>query len=167
MTIHAPYWITKFKDDHFKVFLWFCHRMASQHGFHTWYGIHTDDVVRMCNKRNKGLIEWLREMTKGTDRIEFGQTHDREIIFLVHDIKREKKPGRPHPEKVFPTKINDLRAQFVHMYVLGCLNNNLLGDNTFDMSRFQTNAFGVKEFLITREAQGYIKKADRQCEERS
>ena len=164
MKINAPLWIKSYTDDHMKVFLWFCHRMATQHGFNTWYGLHTDDIVRMCNKRNKGLVEWLRETTAHSKRIEFGQTHNLEIVFLVKPIVRERRAGRPHAEKLHPTVITDPRAQMVYMYLLGCLNNNLLGDHSFDMTRFQTNSFGQKEFLITREAQGYIKKQDRKLE---
>ena len=164
MKIHVPQWITQVKDDHFKVFLWFCERISRQDGYDTYYHIHTDDVVRICNKRNKGLFDWLTEQGKDLDHIKFGQPYDEKIMFSIKSKPKLKKPGRPHNEKLIVSEIEDQRAQLVYIYLLGCLNNNLL-EGSEEMSRFSTNAFGQKEFYITREAHGYIKKKDRICED--
>lgn len=167
MIIQVPQWMSKVEDDHFRVFLWFCHRVAEQYGYDQWFSIHTDDVVRICNKRNKGLFDWLVQSTNWTDRIEFGQAFDNGILFKVSDRKIQpsrRPPGRPRVERKFDLELTDVRSHYVYMYLLGCLNTNFL--EGFDPDdRFKYNTFGAKAFNLSREARGYIKKGDRVCEE--
>ena len=167
MTIQVPQWMRRVEDDHFRVFLWFCHRVAEQHGYDEWYSIHVDDVVRICNKRNKGLFDWLVESTKWTDRIEFGQPLDNHIVFKVSDRKVQpsrRSAGRPKNERKFDLELNDIRSHYVYMYLLGCLNTNFLEGFEPD-NRFKYNTFGAKAFNLSREALGYIKKGDIVCED--
>ena len=167
MIIQVPQWMHKVEDNHFLVFLWFCHRVAEQHGYDEWFSIHVDDVVRMCNKRNKGLFDWLVQSTEWTDRIEFGQPLDDHFVFKVSDRKVQpsrRPPGRPKVERKFDIELTETRAQMVYMYLLGCLNTNFLEGFEPD-NRFKYNSFGLKAFTLDRGALPYIKKKDRECED--
>lgn len=165
MIIQVPQWMHKVEDNHFLVFLWFCHRVAEQHGFDEWFSIHVDDVVRMCNKRNKGLFDWLVDNTKWTDRIKFGQPLDDHFVFKVSDrkVQASKRPGRPTIERKFDIELTDTRAHYVYMYLLGCLNANFLEGFEPD-NRFKYNSFGLKAFILDRGPIPYIKKKDKECE---
>ena len=156
MKIQIPHWLTDVKDEHLIVFLWFCHRMSKQYGFNTYYTLEVDDVVRTCNKRNKGLFEWLLERTSHIKDITFGVPYDNSITFLVRR-KDQVRVGRPAAEDMYEIELTNQRAQFTYVYLLGCLNNNLVYDKT--VNRHRTNTFGMKEFRITREAKQYVKKA--------
>jgi hypothetical protein len=169
MTIKVPHWITEIKDDHLKVFFWFCDRMARQHGWNDTYTMHIDDVVRICDKRNNGLIDWLHAQTAHTKRITIGHMYDKVICFSLPEPKTARQPGergRTRVEKFYEVELEDQRARYVYIYLLGCLNQNLLEDNSRSIDRHNTNAWGLKEFHLGREIQGYIKKP-KPCEDES
>ena len=167
MTIKVPHWVTEIKDDHLKVFFWFCDRMARQHGWNDVYTMHIDDVVRICDKRNNGLIDWLHAQTTHTKRITIGHMYDKVICFSLPEWKSERQVGergRARVEKFYEVELEDQRARYVYIYLLGCLNQNLLEDNSRGIDRYSTNAWGLKEFHLGREIQGYIKKP-KPCED--
>jgi len=169
MTIKVPHWVTEIKDDHLKVFFWFCDRMARQHGWNDTYTMHIDDAVRICDKRNNGLIDWLHAQTAHTKRITIGHMYDKVICFSLPEPKTARQPGergRTRVEKFYEVELEDQRARYVYIYLLGCLNQNLLEDNSRSVDRHNTNAWGLKEFHLGREIQGYIKKP-KPCEDES
>ena len=169
MTIKVPHWVTEIKDDHLKVFFWFCDRMARQHGWNDIYTMHIDDVVRICDKRNNGLIDWLHAQTAHTKRITIGHMYDKVICFSLPEWKSERQfgeRGRARVEKFYEVELEDQRARYIYIYLLGCLNQNLLEDNSRSIDKYNTNAWGLKEFHLGREIQGYIKKP-KPCEDES
>ena len=161
MTIKVPHWVSKIEDDHLRVFFWFCDRMARQHGWDDTYTIHIDDVVRICDKRNNGLVDWLHTQIADTKRITIGHIYDEVVCFSLPEPKFTREVGqrgRTRVEQFYDVELEDQRARYVYIYLLGCLNQNLLEVNSRSIDRYNTNAWGLKEFHLGREIQGYIKK---------
>ena len=161
MTIKVPHWVSKIEDDHLRVFFWFCDRMARQHGWDETYTMHIDDVVRICDKRNNGLVDWLHKQIADTKRITIGHIYDEVVCFSLPEPKFTREAGqrgRTRVEQFYEVELEDQRACYVYIYLLGCLNQNLLEDNSRSIDRYNTNAWGLKEFHLGREIQGYIKK---------
>ena len=162
MEIKVPKWATTIKDEGVLTFVAFADRMCRLNGFDTTYTLHIDDLVRMTNKRSGGLLDWLREFPEISDNIEIGKLYDTVVCFSLKEpvLKKHKHAGRPKKEYVYSIELKEDRQKFIWMYLLGCLNQNLItGEDPKDIAK--RNAFDIKEFHISREAQAYVKKADR------
>ena len=162
MEIKLPKWATTIKDEGVLTFVAFADRMCRINGFDTTYTLHVDDLVRICNKRSMGLLDWLREFPEISDNIEVGKLYDTVVCFSLKEpvLKQHKHAGRPKKEYMYPIELKEDRQRFIWMYLLGCLNQNLItGEDPKDIAK--RNAFDIKEFHISREAQAYVKKADR------
>ena len=162
MEIKLPKWATTIKDEGVLTFVAFADRMCRLNGFDTTYTLHIDDLVRITNKRSGGLLDWLREFPEISDNMELGKLYDTVICFSLKEpvIKQHKHAGRPKKEYMYPIELKEDRQKFIWMYLLGCLNQNLItGEDPKDIAK--RNAFDIKEFHISREAQAYVKKADR------
>ena len=162
MDIKVPKWATTIKDEGVLTFVAFADRMCRLNGFDTTYTLHIDDLVRMTNKRSGGLLDWLREFPEISDNIEIGKLYDTVVCFSLKEpvLKQHKHAGRPKKEYMYPIELKQDRQRFIWMYLLGCLNQNLItGEDPKDIAK--RNAFDIKEFHISREAQAYVKKADR------
>ena len=164
MEIKAPKWAVTIKDEGAFTFAAFADRMCRVHGFDEMYTIHIDDVVRMCNKRSFGILDWLRSIPEIADNIELGHLYEHVVCFKLKQpvLEKAKNAGRPKLEYMYPRELTEDRQKFVWMYLLGSLNHNLVKEPKLVHER---NTFGIKEFFITREAQGYILKKDRLNEE--
>lgn len=164
MEIKVPKWAVTIKDEGVLTFAAFADRMCRVHGFDEMYTIHIDDVVRMCNKRSHGIIEWLRSIPEIADNIELGHLYEHVICFKLKEpvLIKAKHAGRPQLEWMYPRELTEDRQKYIWMYLLGSLNHNLIKEPETVAER---NTFGIKEFFITREAQGYILKKDRKNEE--
>ena len=162
MEIKVPKWATTIKDEGVLTFVAFAHRMCRLNGFDTTYTLHIDDLVRITNKRSGGLLDWLREFPEVSDNIEVGKLYDTVVCFSLKEpvLKQHKHAGRPKKEYMWPMELKEDRQKLIWMYLLGCLNQNLItGEDPKDIAK--RNAFDIKEFHISREAQAYVKKADR------
>tara|TARA_R110001606_G_C15075748_1_gene616614 strand:+ start:177 stop:674 length:498 start_codon:yes stop_codon:yes gene_type:complete len=161
MILKVPKWSIPIKDEGAFTFAAFADRMCRVHGFDEMYTIHIDDVVRICNKRSFGIIEWLRSIPEISDNIELGHLYEHVVCFKLKEpeLIKAAHAGRPRLEYMYPRELKEDRQKFVWMYLLGSLNHNLIKEPELVHER---NTFGIKEFFITREAQGYIKKKDRQ-----
>ena len=162
MEIKVPKWATTIKDEGVLTFVAFADRMCRLNGFDTTYTLHIDDLVRMTNKRSGGLLDWLREFPEVSDNIEVGKLYDTVVCFSLKEpvLKQHKHAGRPKKEYMWPIELKEDRQKLIWMYLLGCLNQNLItGEDPKDIAK--RNAFDIKEFHISREAQAYVKKADR------
>tara|TARA_R110002096_G_scaffold144951_1_gene302315 strand:- start:110 stop:598 length:489 start_codon:yes stop_codon:yes gene_type:complete len=162
MEIKVPKWATTIKDEGVLTFVAFADRMCRLNGFDTTYTLHIDDLVRITNKRSGGLLDWLREFPEISDNIEVGKLYDTVVCFSLKKpvLKQHKHAGRPKKEYMYPIELKEDRQKFIWMYLLGCLNQNLItGEDPKDIAK--RNAFDIKEFHISREAQAYVKKADR------
>ena len=162
MEIKVPKWATTIKDEGVLTFVAFADRMCRLNGFDTTYTLHIDDLVRITNKRSGGLLDWLREFPEISDNMELGKLYDTVVCFSLKEpvLKQHKHAGRPKKEYMYPIELKQDRQRFIWMYLLGCLNQNLItGEDPKDIAK--RNAFDIKEFHISREAQAYVKKADR------
>ena len=162
MEIKLPKWATTIKDEGVLTFVAFADRMCRLNGFDTTYTLHIDDLVRITNKRSGGLLDWLREFPEISDNMELGKLYDTVVCFSLKEpvLKQHKHAGRPKKEYMYPIELKQDRQRFIWMYLLGCLNQNLItGEDPKDIAK--RNAFDIKEFHISREAQAYVKKADR------
>ena len=162
MDIKVPKWATTIKDEGVLTFVAFAYRMCRLNGFDTTYTLHIDDLVRITNKRSGGLLDWLREFPEVSDNIEVGKLYDTVVCFSLKEpvLKQHKHAGRPKKEYMWPIELKEDRQKLIWMYLLGCLNQNLItGEDPKDIAK--RNAFDIKEFHISREAQAYVKKADR------
>lgn len=162
MEIKLPKWATTIKDEGVLTFVAFADRMCRLNGFDTTYTLHIDDLVRITNKRSGGLLDWLREFPEVSDNIEVGKLYDTVVCFSLKEpvLKQHKHAGRPKKEYMYPIELKEDRQKLIWMYLLGCLNQNLItGEDPKDIAK--RNAFDIKEFHISREAQAYVKKADR------
>ena len=162
MEIKLPKWATTIKDEGVLTFVAFADRMCRLNGFDTTYTLHIDDLVRMCNKRSMGLLDWLREFPEISDNIEVGKLYDSVVCFSLKEpvLEKAKHAGRPKKEYMYPKELKSNRQQYIWMYLLGCLNHNLItGEDPKNIA--ERNSFGIQEFHITREAREYIKKKDR------
>lgn len=171
MIIKVPYWITKIQDEEVALFSWFCDRTCRLHGYDTYYSIHVDDVVRILNKRNNGLLDWWNSLPHVTDWITMGSMYDE--VFVFHMKAKSVSEREPHrqaehkwalrSEQMYDYCLTRERSKLVFMYLLGCLNSNMIEEDTYSIKQFNQNAFGIKEFKLDRIAKGYIKKKDRPC----
>ena len=86
MILNVPKWSIAIKDEGAFTFAAFADRMCRVHGFDEMYTIHIDDVVRMCNKRSHGIIEWLRSIPEIADNIELGHLYEHVICFKLFPL---------------------------------------------------------------------------------
>ena len=167
MIIKIPMWAKSIKDDGVACFLAFAQRMCELHGYDTPYFMHKDDVTRIINKRADGLEDWLRRFNCIDDNMKIGKVLDHVVVFSMPAPNRISTLGTPYRHtKQADYKLTDERQKLVWMYLLGCLNVNLIApedyEYTDDTHKYvHKNTPNIKEFNITREAASYIKKADR------
>ena len=170
MTIKIPVWAKGITDEGVVTFVAFAMRMCELHGYDNSYFMHKDDACRIINKRAEGLEPWLRKFACIEANMNIGTVLDHVMLFSI-----------PQPELLNPVggkirglrvdyELTDPRQKMVWMYLLGCLNINLIAPDDYvhtnDAKKYvHKNSYNVKEFNITREAAGYIKKQDRECEE--
>lgn len=155
MTIRVPHFAEDWKDQGILTFTGFCLRVCEQYGYGEWYTMSGEDASVICNKRQSGLIQWLREV--GVGPIELGQPYTHTIMFRLH-----KPPQKRSVKKIANVELTDLRQQKVWLYILGCLNHNLMSDTVVSPpASYRPNTYHITEFNIDRCALGYIKIADR------
>jgi hypothetical protein len=166
MEIRIPEWAHTIKDEGALTFLAFVHRITDIYGEDDYYSINDEDLIKMCNKRGNGLVEWLRRFKAIEKNIEFGEPFEGVIIFKYKKRQaRSAATGRMATRQAYAIyELQDVRQQMVWMYLLGCFNNNLITKDENKVPHWQSNTAGVKWFKLTREASKYIKVADR-CDE--
>ena len=155
MTVRIPHFAEDWKDEGILTFAGFCLRVCEQYGYGKWYTMSGEDAAVICNKRQSGLIEWLREKDIGP--IELGQPYTHTIMFRL-----PKPPTKRAVKKIANVELTDLRQQKVWLYILGCLNHNLMSDEVVEVpTSYRPNTWQIAEFKIDRYAEGYIKISDR------
>ena len=163
MTIKIPKWAVGIEDQGVNVFIAFASRVCDIYGYDTQYYISRDDIARMTNKIPQGIVEWLRSFPQIEDNMLVGDLLDATVIFQISSPAGFKRRAN---HKVGATGIDveltDERYQMAWMYLLGCLNNNIISEN-LSKSGVMNNTFGMHTFKITREAAAYIKVKDRKA----
>ena len=161
MIIKLPDWAIGIEDEGINTFIAFCFRVAELHGFDTQYYISRDDVSKMCNRVPQGLIEWLRVVPQIEDNMEVGEILDTTVIFQLGKPKGYRRKKNILVGNGIHVELKEERSKMVWMYLLGCLNANFIGDVDHNIS-WNSNAFGMRTFNLTREASSYVKVKDRQ-----
>ena len=156
MRVQIPYWAKDVKDESILLLIAFAHRVTMKYGHDDWYSLHKEDAGVICNKRADGLVKWLQEQETGL--MEFGEPYDHTLIFKLPYI-----PNRGGRQKsVEYIEFSRERERLIWMYILGCVNHNILQDNIAEThGRYRNNTYQVTEFSISRVAEGYIRKQDR------
>ena len=161
MTIDIPLLAKDIIDEGVLLFIAFADRLASMNGYDVRYTMEITDATRICNKRSNGLPAWLRSYDELEKNMLIGQPFSDVLCF---EFKKQHlhSPSRSthynyQMKKPFRTKYNikKSRFKFVWMYLLGCLNNNLIGTES-NPNVHLGNTFGYSTFKITREAGDYM-----------
>jgi len=161
MTIDIPVWAKDIKDEGVLLFIAFADRLASMNGYDVRYTMEMSDATRICNKRANGMPAWLRSYDEIDEHMLIGQPFSDVLSFEFKKQHLRSPSGTKRynyqMKKPFRTKYNikKSRYKFVWMYILGCLNNNLIGTESNPIARL-SNTFGHSIFKITREAGDYM-----------
>ncbi len=154
MEIRIPEYAKDFHEEGIVTFIAFAMRVSERYGFDEWYTISKEDLAVICNKRQAGLIEWLRDV--GVGPIELGDILEHTCMFRMPALKRG---GQTKSHTTYELK--DQRQQLVWMYLIGVFNHNLLTDRPYVGTTYRPNSWHIPELKVTREALGYIKLRDR------
>jgi len=154
MEIRIPEYAKDFHEEGIVTFIAFAMRVSERYGFDEWYTISKEDLAVICNKRQAGLIEWLRDV--GVGPIELGDILEHTCMFRMPALKRG---GQTKSHTTYQLKAP--RQQLVWMYLIGVFNHNLLTDRPYVGTTYRPNSWHIPELKVTREALGYIKLRDR------
>ena len=158
MKIRIPGWGKDIKDEGVLTFLAFAKRLAEQHGWDEWYNMHETDAGRICNKRIEGLIPWLQSYDEVYKHMEIGKPLKGSLIFRFRD--NQPKAGNVgiacKTNSFHDIELKSERAKITWSYLLGCTNNNLIGENN-PRPGFE-NTYGMSIFKLDRPAKVYKKK---------
>jgi len=163
MIIKVPAWAIGLEDQGVNVFVAFASRVCELYGYDNQYYISRDDVSRMTNKISTGIVEWLRSHPQIEDNMIIGDVLDTTVIFQISKpVGYRKKPNYKQGQVGLEVELTDVRYQMAWVYLLGCLNHNIISEN-LSKSTYSNNTFGMQAFQITREASTYIKQCDRKA----
>lgn len=163
MKIKVPTWAIGIEDQGVNVFIAFASRVCELYGYDNQYYISKDDVSRMTNKTSQGIVEWLRSYPQIEDHMQLGDLLDTTLIFeITRPVGYRKKSNYKEGRSGLEVELTDVRYMIAWSYLLGCLNHNLIIENTTKSSH-NNNTFGMHAFQITREAAEYIKVSDRKA----
>ena len=154
MEVRIPEYAKDYHEEGIVTFIAFAMRVSERYGFDTWYTISKEDLAVICNKRQAGIIEWLRDI--GVGPIELGDILEHTCMFRM---PRPKTGG--HTKSHAKYELKDQRQQLVWMYLVGVFNHNLLTDKPYTGTTYRPNSWHIPELHVNREALGYIKIADR------
>ncbi len=156
MRVQIPYWARDVKDEAILLLIAFGHRITMKYGHDTWYTLHKEDAGIICNKRADGLVNWLQEQDTGL--MEFGEPYNHTMIFRMPYIPKSGGRGK----NMMDIEFSQERERLIWMYILGCINHNILQDSIAETKgRYRRNTHQITEFAISRVAEGYIRKKDR------
>ena len=162
MEIKLPTFAIGIEDEGINCFVAFCYRVAELHGFDTQYYISKDDVSKMCNRVPQGIVEWLRAVPQIEDNMQVGEILDTTIVFQLGKPQGYRRVKCISNGNGILVELKEERSKLVWMYLLGCLNANFTGEVDHAVT-WNSNAFGMRAFQLTREASGYVKIGDRRA----
>ena len=154
MEVRIPHWASDYKDEGIITFIAFALRVSERYGFNTWYSVSKEDLAIICNKRQSGLIEWLRDI--GVGDIQLGDILEHTSMFKMPPIERGRRTKTHNTYE-----LKDPRQQMVWIYLVGVFNHNILTDKPYTGNTYRPNSWHIPELKVTREALGYIKIADK------
>jgi len=154
MKVRIPQWASDYKDEGIITFIAFAMRVSERYGFDEWYSVNKEDLSIICNKRQSGLIEWLREV--GVGDIEVGDILEHTCMFKMPMIERCRRTKTHNTYE-----LKDPRQKMVWMYLLGAFNYNMLTNKPQTSVAYRPNSWHIPELKITREALKYIKISDK------
>lgn len=158
MKIQIPYWAKDVKDESILLLIAFGHRVTMKYGHDAWYTLHKEDCGVICNKRADGIVPWLQKQDTGL--MEFAEPYNHIMMFKMPYIPKSGGRGKSMIDIEFLHERNRL----IWMYILGCVNHNIIQDELPFAGKYRKNTFKVTEFGISRTAEGYVRKKDRMNE---
>ncbi len=159
MRVQIPYWARDIKDEAILLLIAFGHRITMKYGHDTWYTLHKEDAGIICNKRADGLVNWLNAQDTGL--MEFGEPYNHTLIFRMPYLPKSGGRGK----NMMDIEFSEERERLIWMYILGCINHNILQDGVAETNgRYRRNTHQITEFAISRVAEGYVRKKDRDAE---
>ena len=165
MDIKIPSGFDHIKDEGILMFLAFAQRVCERYGYDDWYTLSKEDCAVICNKNGVGLVKWL--LRHDLEGFEVGDPYSHTMMFK---LRNPNKLGRSAQQIDWFTPTEE-RSKLVWMYIIGCVNHNLLTDEmvtphseSFYKRRRHANCRNIEEFKITREALHYVKQRDRELE---
>lgn len=165
MDIKIPSGFDHIKDEGILMLLAFAQRVSERYGFDDWYTLSKEDCATICNKNGVGLVPWLHSFN--LEGFEVGDPYSHTMMFKLRNPNL--LPRRDKQITWF--KPTDERGKLIWMYIIGCVNHNLLvdempaqHDDSFYKRRRHANCRNIEEFKITREALHYVKKKERESE---
>lgn len=116
--VKVPYWAKDIKDEGLLTFIALNDRINRRYGFDQWYNFYVNDVHKIIGNN-----------TKLQRRLEPYY----EDIRVAHPFSKEVQVKVPHVRKhdLVSVPITSHRQQLVWVYLLGCLNNNLLDEEHY------------------------------------
>ena len=155
MELRIPHWAHQHPDEGIMCFIAFAMRVGERYGFNTWYTIHKEDLAIIVNKRPAGLVDWIRNQDVGP--IELGDLLEHTCMFKMPDPSAKGRRIKTHNTH----HLVDDRQRLVWVYLIGCLNHNLMAEEPQTGNTYRNNSKHVTEFKITREAYKYLKIKER------
>jgi len=158
MDIKIPSGFDHIEDEGILTFLAFAQRVCERYGFDDWYTLSKEDCAVICNKNGVGLVPWL--LRHNLEGFEVGDPYSHTMMFRLRDPNKLSR----RQKQIAWFKPKDERTKLVWMYIIGCVNHNLLTDDlaahhddSFYKRRRHANCRNIEEFKITREAEFYMK----------
>ena len=158
MKIQIPYWAKDVKDESILLLIAFGHRVTMKYGHDAWYTLHKEDCGVMCNKRADGIVPWLQKQDTGL--MEFAEPYNQIMMFKMPYIPSSGGRGKTMIDIEFLHE----RKRLIWMYILGCINHNIIQDELPLTGKYRKNTYKVPEFGISRVAEGYVRKKDRDAQ---
>lgn len=170
MKIILPKWAEGIQDENVNVLIAFLCRICDQYGYNTEYYICKHDVARIVDSQaSSTMVRNLRSYPQIQANIKFGDVLDTKMSFEITKRERREEGQKDlvRKERIFKSQHVEIeltteRAKLIWIYLLGCLNNNLITEEALDYSRGWKNTYGILEFYCNRKGFTYIKQRDQQ-----
>ena len=154
MKIVVPHWAAEVEDEGAITLFAFFYRVCEMYGYDSWYYLDVSDFSKIANKFSNGhhayLTNWLMTF-EGTDgNLKLGDPFTHKIMFK---LKQRPTRGMQVPTQAIK-EIRSERQIRIWLYILGCMNHNLINDDTGygKADKRKTNVSHITEFNLSNEA---------------
>ena len=159
MKIVVPHWAENIEHEGVLTLFAFFYRVCEMYGYDNWYYIDNSDLSKMANKHNNGhlgcLTNWLMTFEGTHGNLELGDPFTHKSMFK---LKQRPTRGMQVPTQAVK-EIHSERQIRVWLYILGCMNNNLISEDVNETIR-KSNASHISEFNLSDEAIDIVKEKE-------
>jgi hypothetical protein len=156
MKITVPHWAEDIENEGVLTLLAFLYKMCEEHGYEQIYLVDATDVAKMCDKHHNGIENWLLTFPEVKAKLQIGTPYSHTISFIL--------PPRPLRGHRVPTQavktLKTERQKLIWMYLLGCLNHNLIYDGRKSRRLPGGWTSHVKEMNLTRDYGSALENKD-------